>query len=334
MTGTLSSIPLSQQVDENGLPLSGCRLFLYAANTSTPIIAYRDFALSAGQEHPNPIVANALGRIPMFWMPDGFYRARLEDRYGTIIFDEPYMAALSTGGGGGGGGVVENPAWTTGDFIWQPVSGVKTGWVRANAKTIGNALSGATERANADTSALFAYLWSHFGDTLCPVSGGRGASAAADYDANKVIGLYDMRGFFAAGLDGMGNSLSNRFVNTPVLVGGSDVAGGWMGGNSHVLAAAEGPYHNHGAVTALNITLVDPGHRHGYYKPDYGYGNIYAGGTPGIFSGGGHADQVDLSSSGVYLSAAAAATTIDFRGGNTAHNNVPLAALGTWFIRL
>lgn len=69
------------------------------------------------------------------------------------------------------------------------------GWLLIDGKTIGNAASGATSRANADTAALFAELWA-FPAASTPIfdSAGavstRGASAAADFAANKRIALF------------------------------------------------------------------------------------------------------------------------------------------------
>lgn len=70
------------------------------------------------------------------------------------------------------------------------------GWVTRNGGTIGSAASGATNRANADTAALFAKIWaetSNTGDFVIQDSAGtpttRGASAAADFAANKRIPL-------------------------------------------------------------------------------------------------------------------------------------------------
>jgi hypothetical protein len=91
-------------------------------------------------------------------------------------------------------------------MMWKPVDATRSGWVRANARTIGSSSSGATERANADTETLFLFLWNNFSDTRAPVSGGRGGSAAADWAANKTIGTIDMRGRAAFGGDDMGNS--------------------------------------------------------------------------------------------------------------------------------
>lgn len=68
-----------------------------------------------------------------------------------------------------------------------------SGWLNLQGGTIGNAASGGSVRANADTVLLFTYLYTNLSDTLAPVSGGRGASAAADFAANKTITLPDWR---------------------------------------------------------------------------------------------------------------------------------------------
>jgi len=78
-----------------------------------------------------------------------------------------------------------------------------TGWLKANGTTVGSAASGAT-RANADTAVLFAALWD-IGSLAILTSAGagsmRGASAAADYAANKRMTLPDLRGEFLRGWD-------------------------------------------------------------------------------------------------------------------------------------
>lgn len=86
-----------------------------------------------------------------------------------------------------------------------------TGWVKRNGGTIGSVSSGATTRAHADTQALFVHLWTKFDNTKLPIqtSGGvattRGASAAADFAANKRMPLFDSRSrFHRAADDGLG----------------------------------------------------------------------------------------------------------------------------------
>jgi hypothetical protein len=77
----------------------------------------------------------------------------------------------------------------TGDVKWSYREHI-TGWVKMEDKTIGNAASGATARANEDTRALFVFLWNTTGDGDCPVHPGtRGPNANADFDANKRLRL-------------------------------------------------------------------------------------------------------------------------------------------------
>src|SRR5690606_11007901 len=71
----------------------------------------------------------------------------------------------------------------------------------------GNAVSGATTRANADTEALFALLWAEFSNTELPiftsagVASTRGASAAADFAAGKRLTIHNSRSRFHRGAD-------------------------------------------------------------------------------------------------------------------------------------
>jgi len=72
------------------------------------------------------------------------------------------------------------------------------GWV-VEKGTIGNASSNATNRANSDTLSLFTLMWTEFTNAELPIqdSAGaastRGASAAADFAANKRMPLFDSR---------------------------------------------------------------------------------------------------------------------------------------------
>lgn len=85
--------------------------------------------------------------------------------------------------------------WDTGEWVLSSKTTAPTGTVTPNGGTIGNASSGGTTRANADTSDLFSLLWSVTTNTDYPIqdsSGAastRGASAAADFAANKRFPL-------------------------------------------------------------------------------------------------------------------------------------------------
>ena len=119
-----------------------------------------------------------------------------------------------------------------------------TGWVILNGTSIGNAASGATGRANADTANLYALLWDNYPDSSCPVSGGRGANAAADFAANKTLNLLDATG------------------RVLVPLGGSpfDVIGAFTGEVTHTLDITEIPSHYHEVLNAngssFNVTTT------------------------------------------------------------------------------
>ena len=82
-----------------------------------------------------------------------------------------------------------------------------SGWIVGNGGTIGNALSGATTRANADTVDLFTLFWGQFTNATLPIfnsdgsASSRGASAAADYAANKKLRIFDLRSRYDRGSD-------------------------------------------------------------------------------------------------------------------------------------
>lgn len=125
-----------------------------------------------------------------------------------------------------------------------------TGWVMASGRTLGNALSGATERAAEDTRNLFILLWNSYSNSVLPVSGGRGASAELDFDANKTITLPDYRGRTGVGKDDMGGSAANR-----VTVGGSGIAGNTMGANG----GSQTNSHGHTLGASGNNVAIDFG---------------------------------------------------------------------------
>ncbi|MCZ4089321.1 hypothetical protein [Sinorhizobium psoraleae] len=95
-------------------------------------------------------------------------------------------------------------AWSSSGFLRTTAP---SGWIKANGGTIGNASSGATTRANADTEELFTLFWGQFNNTLLPIqdSAGaastRGASAAADFAANKRLPIFDLRTRYIRGAD-------------------------------------------------------------------------------------------------------------------------------------
>lgn len=330
MSGSLSGIPLSQQFDNNGELLIGALLYIYAANTTTPQNMFQDSGLTV--LHPWPLPTDTNGRIPMFYLADGSVHVKLTSAGGTPLYDHPSVLVIGpSSGGGGGGGVDPNAILSTGDLKWRPTSESLAGWVRGNGRTVGSATSGATERANADTSALFVWLWTNFADAICPVSGGRGGSAAADFAANKTIGLVDMRGRSPFGLDDMGNAAAGRMTGATFGVGNATTPASSGGEAAHTLLTGES---GQKAIAAAPVAIGDPGHLHADNVNPFKTGNfaIGAGGPPGT----------QATNSGTQLSwntatattGISAALTLAGSSAAGAHNTMPPFMNGTWYLRL
>jgi len=159
-----------------------------------------------------------------------------------------------------------------------------TGYVLLSGRTIGDATSGATERANADTATLYALLWDNMTNTEAPVSSGRGANAAADFAAHKTITLPDARGRVIAGKDNMGGTTASRLTSAGSGITGTTL-GTSGGGETVTLTAAQSglPSHPH----TLNFPIYTSGG--GSISPNFsetiaGSGNLQSVASAGVTS--------------------------------------------------
>lgn len=237
MAGTIP-LSMTQQLDEFGEPLAGGHLYIIQAGTvQTPQNSYQDSALTL--PWPNPIILDASGRLPQFFLADGSIKIRLTDVHGNVkLVADGIVVTGASSGGGGGSPVDATTLWQTGDLKPRYGTGVHAGFVRTNGRTVGSSTSGATERANADAQALFEYLWNN--DANLAVSTGRGASSIADWSANKTIALPDWRGYALAALDDMGNTAAGRLTAT-YFGTAATVLGAAGGGESSTLITANLP---------------------------------------------------------------------------------------------
>jgi microcystin-dependent protein len=238
----------------------GDQLYFYNAGTSTPQPVYADGALSVARDQP--ILADARGMFPVIYLSPtpGVYRQKLTDANGVLIFDDDDIDVAQAASYVPPDPGTTDPTLlvTTGMRIGFYGTTAPAGWVRAAGRTIGSATSGATERANADCQALFLHLWT--ADSSLTVSGGRGASAAGDWAANKNIALPDYRERSPVGLATMGNSAAGRIADALVDASkNSSTLGATAGASSVTLTTAQIPVHTHG-----NGTLKMPNHGHPY----------------------------------------------------------------------
>lgn len=238
-----------------GVRAAGAKAYFYESGTTTPRSTFQDAALTT--PHTVPVVADGYGRMPAIFLDFEDYRERVRTSGDTTLWDTdaipnpvPFTADLN---------VDPDALLTTGDYIFCGKNGTRNGAVRCNGRTIGSATSGATERANPDTADLYAYLWDNYANGQCAVSTGRGASAAADFAANKTIGLPDHRSATIVGFDDMGNSAAGLAASAPVVSGSAILAGSTIGANTHTLLTAEAPAHTHSFSAT---TSSDNAHSH------------------------------------------------------------------------
>jgi microcystin-dependent protein len=259
----LAPISLQQRCGLDGRPYPGARAYFYEADTLMPITVYQDYGL--GVPHPNPVEANAYGIFPPIYIDEaeGFYRLRITTAEGVTLTDMTTLPVIGPSGGGGGSETPVDPTaiLQTGDLFPVDGAGSRVGAVRANGRTIGNALSGATERANQDCEALFLTLYARHDNTICPVLGGRGASAVADWEAGKQLTLPDYRGRGPLGLDTMGNSAANRLAGVTFITGNSTTPGSTGGAARITLTTGQLPAHSH-----TGTTNASGKHTHNYDK--------------------------------------------------------------------
>lgn len=229
--------------------------------------------------------------------------------------------------------------WSAADSVWfayvdpiVPIGAVApwpgttapTGWLLACQLTIGSAASAANSLASAATRGLFYHLWSNFSNTICPVSGGRGASAQADFDGSKTIQLLDMRGRGWIGLDNLGGTdagLLGAILNGNTL--------GEAGGTeTNSLTTSHMPAHTHPGST---VAITDPGHSH---AAPAGY---LAGTVSRAAAAGGSfntaADPLAFPADAAATTGITATPTIASQGSGSAFSLLNPVRVGGWIIK-
>lgn len=134
--------------------------------------------------------------------------------------------------------ILSGGTFFTGDIKASLAATAPTGWIAMNDGTIGSATSGAGY-ANANAVNLYELIWNNVSNTYAPVTGGRGANAAADWAANKPLQLTLQLGR-AIGGAGAGAGLT------------AYVLGQNVGENTHLLITAEMPSHSHDMGADVN----------------------------------------------------------------------------------
>lgn len=130
---------------------------------------------------------------------------------GTGVFEEipisAYMAALLASADAAALATALG-LFTTGDVKFTFATAAPAGWILMTGgtgtppSTIGNAVSSAVLRANADVQALYILVYNAVSDTDAPVSGGRSGTALTDFNAGKTLRLPNLVGRSPIGAGG------------------------------------------------------------------------------------------------------------------------------------
>tara|TARA_R110000868_G_scaffold316989_1_gene577847 strand:+ start:1250 stop:1732 length:483 start_codon:yes stop_codon:yes gene_type:complete len=83
MSAILSPTPKLQFFDANGAPLSGGKLYTYAAGTTTPQVTYTDS--TGATPNANPVIADSRGEMSV-WMSSILYKFVLKTATDTTIW--------------------------------------------------------------------------------------------------------------------------------------------------------------------------------------------------------------------------------------------------------
>jgi hypothetical protein len=332
-----------------GTPLAGGLLYIIQVGTvSTRQDSFQDTALSVA--NPWPLVLDANGRVPMFYLADGSVHVRLTDAGGVVQFDIPSILVIGpSSGGGGGGGVDATAIASTGDIKFRMTSEVLLNWVKLNGQKIGNSGAAGADLTGAQYQNLYNYLWVNCINTHCPVATGRGATAVADWNAGKNLQLPDWRGTGPIGLDDMGNVRANRVPDSNVTSAGDTaiVPGATGGQANHTMTVNELVAHRHGG------TIIDPGHLHAITDPGHTHGpptsatayltsgggveQLSAGGNIGRLTPTGSASTgitINNNTTGVLFQDGAGNTGFTtFVGSSNAFNVMAPFMLGSWYMR-
>lgn len=198
---------------------------------------------------------------------------------------------------------------TTGDVRLTLKTTASDGWVLFNDGTIGNATSGASSRANADTEALFLLVFANFTDALAPIFTSAGVSTtraaqgsgAAAYAASCRVSLTKAAGR-AIAIAGSGASLTARTLGQTV------------GEESHLLTQAQLPNVNF----SVSIPAGQGSHGHSYNNPPGFFLTGYQSGAANQWiANGGVSVGTTIASSLPAMSGTAASG-----GSDSAHNNM------------
>lgn len=206
-------------------------------------------------------------------------------------------------------------------------------WIWPDGKTVGNVSSGANY-TGAAYQAIFLQIWADFPNAVRPIldsSGAastRGASAAADWTANKRLPVADKRGCVTAACDNLGGTGAGRLTNA--VAGGVDgtVLGNRGGLQSCSLTGAQNGAHTHAPGTL--VTDSAGAHTHNVQYGGASTTTTYFG--PPSKGVDGAPSNYPTTSNGAHTHVISGATASS--GTGDAHNNVQPTYVTNFILKL
>lgn len=234
----LSPSPKLQFFDANGNPLSGGKLYTYAAGTTTPLATYTDFG--AGTPNTNPIILDSRGEANV-WLGSAAYKLVLTTSTGVEIWtvdnvQTDYANALADLAASSGSSLVGFIQSGNGSFARTVQSKLRE---TVSVKDFGATGDGTTDDRPAVTAALSALS---FGGTLYFPPGNYNMKSPQTSDAAIVLPvgvnlwmdngawLVSTQGIFDAATGGSFIApLGNNIIRCNIDGGAYPVSGGVTG---------------------------------------------------------------------------------------------------------
>lgn len=86
---------IPRALDANGDGVSGAKLYIYTAGTTTAATAYSDLGMTT--PHAHPIVADSAGVFAAIYLPDGDYKYRLTDASDVVLQEADNVTQATAG---------------------------------------------------------------------------------------------------------------------------------------------------------------------------------------------------------------------------------------------
>jgi hypothetical protein len=185
MTTNISPQPKLQFLDSNGVPLSGGKVYTYAAGTTTPAVTYTDY--TGNTANSNPIILDSRGECSI-WLGTSLYKIRLDNASNVSIWTVDNI---------GGAATLANLAASGGSSLigfLQAGTGAQTRTVQSklrdfvSVKDFGATGNGSTDDTSAIKTAILAVKNAGGGDVIFPQGTYKVSATLQGTDGVRLVG--------------------------------------------------------------------------------------------------------------------------------------------------